>query len=91
MPPLRRLIMPDTKSWTAPAKMLPNAIQRNAAGPNITPMMAPKIGPKPAILRNWMRKTLQAGISIKSMPSAMVLAGVGRAASVPKIFSTIMP
>ena len=45
-------ITPDRKSCTAPAKIVPKTIHRNAAGPNITPIMAPNIGPSPAMLRN---------------------------------------
>ncbi len=39
--------------------MVPNTIQRKAAGPNITPMMAPNMGPRPAIFRNWIRNIFQ--------------------------------
>ena len=61
MPPERTDIMADMKSCTAPPKMVPATIHINAAGPNITPIMAPKIGPRPAMLRNCMRKTFQVG------------------------------
>ena len=62
-PPMRSDIMPDMKSWTAPAKMVPKTIHRNAAGPYMTPMIAPKMGPRPAMLRNCMRKIFQVGSS----------------------------
>ena len=63
-PPERTDIMADMKSCTAPPKMVPATIHMKAAGPNITPMMAPKIGPRPAIFRNWMRNTFHTGSSI---------------------------
>lgn len=63
-PPSRIDISAPTKSWTAPAKIVPNTIQSRAAGPNIIPMMAPKIGPIPAMFRNWMRKTFHVGIAM---------------------------
>ncbi len=65
----RMLIMAEMKSWTAPPKMVPATIQMKAAGPYITPIMAPKIGPRPAMLRNWMRKTFHVGMGMKSTPS----------------------
>ena len=77
-------IMPDMKSWTAPAKIVPATIQMNAAGPNLTPMMAPKIGPRPAMLRNCIRKTFHVGSGRKSTPSYLVSAGIFRLGSTPK-------
>ena len=61
-PLLRMESIPLKKSWVAPAKMQPRMIQRYAAGPNLAPMMAPKIGPVPAMLRNWIMKIFQFGI-----------------------------
>ena len=90
-PPLRTLIMADTKSWTAPAKMVPSTIHRKAAGPNIMPMMAPKMGPRPAMLRNCMRNTRQVGSGMKSTPSRFVSAGIGRFGSTPTMRSTTAP
>ena len=52
LPPMRSDIIAETKSCTPPAKIVPKTIHRKAAGPNITPMMAPKIGPRPAMFRN---------------------------------------
>ena len=51
-------------------------------------MMAPKMGPVPAMFRNWIMKTFHVGMGMKSMPSALVMAGVGRAGSEPKTRST---
>jgi len=42
---------PEKKSWTAPMKIVPNTIQKNATGPNKAPCIAPKIGPNPAIFK----------------------------------------
>ena len=42
---------PEKKSCTAPMKIVPKVIHRNAAGPNNAPWMAPNIGPKPAIFK----------------------------------------
>ena len=54
-------------------------------------MMAPKMGPVPAMFRNWIIKTFQVGITMKSTPSAFSKAGVLRAGSGPKTFSTKAP
>src|SRR5574344_1671885 len=53
--------------------------------------MAPKIGPVPAMLRNWTINTFHEGIAIKSTPSAFSTAGTGRDLSGPKTFSTNFP
>ena len=50
-PSLRRDMNPEKKSWTAPMNIVPSTIHKNAAGPNKAPCMAPKIGPRPAMLR----------------------------------------
>lgn len=42
---------PEKKSWTAPTKIVPNTIQKNAAGPNNAPYITPNIGPNPAIFK----------------------------------------
>ena len=68
--------MAERKSCTAPPKIHPSTIQMNAAGPNKMPCMAPKIGPVPAMLRNWMRNTFHVGIGMKSTPSRLVKHGV---------------
>ena len=44
--------IPLKKSWTAPAKIVPNTIQRYTLGPQIAPDKAPNIGPSPAMLRS---------------------------------------
>ena len=71
--------------------MHPRTIQRYEAGPNFAPMMAPKIGPVPAMFRNWIMNTFQVGIGMKSTPSALLTAGVGRSGSGPKTLSTNAP
>ena len=43
-------------------KMPPSVIHRKATGPNAAPRIAPKIGPVPAMLSNWIRKTRQRGM-----------------------------
>ena len=42
--------------------MPPSVIHRKATGPNAAPRIAPKIGPVPAMLSNWIRKTRQRGM-----------------------------
>ena len=54
-------------------------------------MIAPKIGPKPAIFKNCTKKMRQGDIGTKSTPSVFVNAGVLRSGSMPKIFSTNVP
>ena len=52
---------PATKSCMAPMNMPPRVIHRKATGPYAAPSKAPKIGPRPAILSNWMRNILHLG------------------------------
>ena len=54
-------------------------------------MMAPKIGPVPAILRNCIIKTFQVGMTMKSTPSAFSTAGVGRFGSGPNTLAMNFP
>ncbi len=61
-PSLRTSMTPDRKSCIAPMKMPPSVIHRKATGPNAAPKIAPKIGPVPAMLSNWIRKTRQRGM-----------------------------
>ena len=42
--------------------MQPKTIHRYAAGPNFAPMIAPKMGPVPAMFRNWIMNTFHEGI-----------------------------
>ena len=44
--------------------MQPSTIQTYATGPYAAPRMAPKMGPRPAMLRNWMMNILQGFISL---------------------------
>ena len=44
--------------------MQPKTIQRNAEGPNFAPMIAPKMGPVPAMFRNCIMYTFHAGMGI---------------------------
>ncbi|GEO03570.1 hypothetical protein AAE02nite_12340 [Adhaeribacter aerolatus] len=53
----------------------------------MAPATAPKIGPSPAIFRNWIRNIFQAGMGTKSTPSVMVRAGVGRSGLIPNMRS----
>ena len=53
---------PATKSCMAPMKMPPRVIHRNATGPYAAPRRAPKMGPSPAMLSSWMRKTFHRGM-----------------------------
>ena len=71
--------------------MHPKTIQRYAAGPNLAPIMAPKIGPVPAMLRNWIMKTFGVGIAMKSTPSGWATAGVFLEESGPNTRSTNAP
>ncbi len=82
-PSWRMEMKPAMKSWTAPAKMQPKTIQRKEAVPNWAPMMAPMMGPTPAMLRNWMRKMRQGFMGTKSTPSGCSTAGVVREGSTP--------
>ena len=63
-PSCRNESIPDRKSWVAPANILPNTIQMKEATPNLAPMIAPKIGPRPAIFKNWIMKIFQVGKGI---------------------------
>ena len=56
--------------------MVPKMIQRNTMGPHLAPMRAPKIGPVPAMLRNWMRRFFVLFWGTKSIPSVLETAGV---------------
>ena len=71
--------------------MQPSTIHRYAAGPNFAPMIAPKIGPVPAMLRNCIIKTFHVGNLMKSTPSLWAAAGVAREKSGEKWRSTIRP
>ena len=62
MPPVWIDIIPAKKSCTAPMKMQPTTIHMYAAGPKAAPVTAPKIGPRPAMLRNWITKTFHVDI-----------------------------
>ena len=55
---------PATKSCMAPMNMPPSVIHRKATGPYAAPSKAPKMGPSPAMLSNWMRKILHLGRGI---------------------------
>ena len=54
-------------------------------------MMAPKMGPVPAMFRNWIMYTFHAGIAMKSTLSALATAGVTRFGLGPKTRSTKEP
>ena len=56
--------IPAKASCVAPANILPNTIHKKEAVPNLAPMIAPKIGPKPAIFKNWIMKIFQVGNGI---------------------------
>ncbi len=71
--------------------MHPNTIQMYDAVPNLAPIMAPNIGPSPAMLRNWIMKIFQVGIGTKSIPSVLVYAGVLREESGEKRRSMYFP
>ena len=45
-------------------RMQPKTIQRKHAVPNFAPRMAPKMGPVPAMLRNWIMKMRHRGMAM---------------------------
>ena len=51
-------------------------------------MMAPKMGPVPAMLRNCIMNTFHVGSGMKSTPSAHTWQGVGFVASQPNMRAT---
>jgi len=57
----------------------------------IAPAIAPKIGPRPAIFKNWIKKIFQVGKGTKSTPSLSRKAGVSLSGLTPNILSINPP
>jgi len=72
-------------------KMHPTTIHIYTTGPYIAPGIAPKMGPSPAMLRNWIMKTHHPFMGTWSMLSFFVNAGVSLDGSIPKKRSATLP